>query len=151
MIEIQVDEAFKQFVVIDTINTAIIRSFSHQKIELPIAMSMVITSKEEIQTLNFTYRDVNKPTDILSFSSSELDPESQTRYWGDIVIAYLVAEEQAQQAGYPVLEELQLLTVHGCLHLLGFTHYDDEEKEVMWKAQDEILTSLGVSARPDDN
>jgi probable rRNA maturation factor len=54
------------------------------------------------------------------------------------------AEAQAESGGHTVTAELQLLTVHGVLHLLGYDHYEQDEKKVMWAAQQAILDSLGV-------
>jgi len=61
---------------------------------------------------------------------------------GDVVIACPRAQEQAVEAGHPLAAEIQLLVVHGVLHLLGYDHAQPEEKAVMWARQDEILHTL---------
>jgi probable rRNA maturation factor len=73
-----------------------------------------------------------------------VDPESGSRYIGDILISIPRAQSQAEAAGHPLESEVQLLVVHGTLHLLGHDHAQPEEKSRMWQAQAEILESLGL-------
>jgi probable rRNA maturation factor len=80
----------------------------------------------------------------LSFPASESDPETGARYLGDILISVSRAAEQAKTAGYDVRDELQLLVVHGVLHLLGHDHAEAEGKARMWAAQSEVLERLGL-------
>lgn len=148
MINIHIEDEFMGKLNEEKIKKAIIGTFAHQKITVPYALSLVVTSSKQIQELNKTYRQQDKPTDVLSFSSEEIDPETNSRYWGDVMIAFPIAEKQAIEADHSVMEEILLLTVHGCLHLLGHDHYDDSDKTRMWQAQNEILDSLGVDARP---
>ena len=75
------------------------------------------------------------------FSSRE---RSET-YLGDIIIALPYAARQAAAAGHAAEAELQLLAVHGTLHLLGYDHASPEEKAAMWSAQTAVLTQLGLS------
>ena len=108
-------------------------------------LTIVLTDDEQLQDLNRDYRDVVAPTDVLSFPASEADPETGRRYLGDILISVQRAEEQAAAADHPLEAELQLLVVHGVLHLLGYDHAEEEEKSRMWTAQSEVLASLGLS------
>ncbi len=108
-------------------------------------LTIVLTDDEQLQDLNRDYRDVDAPTDVLSFPASEADPETGRRYLGDILISVQRAEEQAAAADHPLEAELQLLVVHGVLHLLGYDHAEEEEKSRMWTAQSEVLASLGLS------
>ncbi|MFL7870595.1 MAG: rRNA maturation RNase YbeY, partial [Anaerolineales bacterium] len=77
--------------------------------------------------------------------ASETDPETARRYLGDILISVPRAEEQARAAGHGLEAEVQLLAVHGTLHLLGYDHAEVEEKARMWKAQAEVLERLGLA------
>lgn len=95
--------------------------------------------------LNKEFLDVDSPTDVLSFPASEPDPETGSVYLGDILISIPRAAQQAQSAGHPLEAEVQLLTVHGTLHLLGFDHASDEEKAVMWNEQAKVLERIGLS------
>jgi probable rRNA maturation factor len=97
-----------------------------------------------LQELNRDYLGIDAPTDVLSFPASETDPETGARYLGDILISVPRAQSQAEAAGHALESEVQLLVVHGVLHLLGHDHAKPEEKRRMWKAQAEILESLGL-------
>ncbi len=104
-------------------------------------LTIVISTDAQLQELNRKYLGVDAPTDVLSFPVGEVDPESKALYLGDILISYPRALAQAEAAGHPVQAELRLLVVHGALHLLGYDHAEEDEKDLMWKAQDEILAS----------
>lgn len=111
--------------------------------------TIVITDDAEIRGLNQQYRDVDSPTDVLAFAATEGDPfvlpEAVPVYLGDVVISYPAARRQSVDAGHPVSQELALLVVHGCLHLLGYDHAGEREHRLMWARQDEILLDLGDS------
>ena len=107
--------------------------------ELDCDLTIAITTDDEIQHLNSQFRGIDLPTDVLSFSSDELDPASGVRYLGDIVISFNRASIQAASAGHPVLDELKLLVIHGILHLLGYDHDTPETKSKMWAIQDQLL------------
>lgn len=108
-------------------------------------MTIVLTDDAQLHQLNRDYLGVDAPTDVLSFPASETDPETGARYLGDILLSISRAESQARAAGHPLEAEVQLLVVHGVLHLLGHDHANAKEKSKMWKAQAEILKSLGLS------
>ena len=108
-------------------------------------LTIVLTDDIQLHELNQEYLGIDAPTDVLSFPASETDPETARRYLGDILISVPRAKEQARTAGHALDAEVQLLTVHGTLHLLGYDHAEAEEKTRMWKAQAEILERLGLS------
>jgi len=120
---------------------------------LPDSPSLLIriTDDEELNTLNLKYRGIDKTTDVLSFPADFEDPDLESRYVGDVVIAFPRAEEQAQKRGHFVEAELQLLVVHGTLHLLGYDHGDKTEKNEMWSIQSRILEKLGLDIEIEDN
>jgi probable rRNA maturation factor len=107
-------------------------------------LSIVLTDNAHLQELNLNYLGIDAPTDVLSFPASETDPESGSRYIGDILISVPRAQSQADAAGHPLESEVQLLVVHGTLHLLGHDHAEPKEKSRMWKTQAEVLDSLGL-------
>jgi probable rRNA maturation factor len=91
------------------------------------------------------------PTDVLSFPMDELRPGDDSEVsadslLGDIVICPQVAATQAVSAGKPVAEEIQLLLVHGFLHLLGFDHAEPAEHQRMFALQDQILAEWRTAA-----
>ena len=107
-------------------------------------LGIVIGSDTLLHRLNLKYRQVDSPTDVLSFPSGEVDPDTSDLYLGDVVISLPRAQSQAASEGHPLVEELQLLVVHGTLHLLGYDHAQAKEKKSMQVAQDKILGQLGL-------
>lgn len=117
---------------------------------LDAGLSIVITTNEAVQELNLQYRDIDAPTDVLSFSAEQLPPEladDEGRYLGDLVIAYPYASQQAVRLKHPVRESFMLLVVHGTLHLLGYDHDTLENRAIMWDAQEKALNTLGIDTR----
>ena len=126
------------------IERAVQAALTHQKESLDVNLSVVLTDNRRLQKLNRDYLGIDAPTDVLSFPASESDPETGARYIGDILISVPYAAKGAKQAGNSLEAELQLLVVHGVLHLLGHDHAKPKEKAKMWKAQREILETLGL-------
>ncbi|MBQ6517201.1 MAG: rRNA maturation RNase YbeY [Anaerolineaceae bacterium] len=107
--------------------------------------TLTFVEPEAIRELNKTYRDTDSVTDVLSFESDgEYDPETGLEYLGDIIICAQQAEKQAEQSGHSFENEIALLEIHGLLHLLGYDHMDDDQKEEMWKYQDMYLEKCGI-------
>ncbi len=100
---------------------------------------------DEIRELNRNFRQVDSVTDVLSFESDgEIDPATGTEYLGDIIICLEQAAKQAEQSGHSVENEVALLEIHGLLHLLGYDHMDDAQKDEMWHYQDLYLDKCGI-------
>ncbi len=110
-------------------------------------LSIVIGNDALLKKLNHQYRGVNSSTDVLSFPSGEIDPDSADLYLGDIIISLPKAQEQAATGGHSLSDELQLLVVHGVLHLLGYDHSNSSDKKNMQAAQDKILAALRIDLR----
>ena len=108
-------------------------------------ITIVLTDDAQLHELNREFLGVDAPTDVLSFPSEEIDPETGAQYLGDIIISIPRAMLQAQAGGHPVEAEVQLLVVHGTLHLLGHDHAEAEENARMWQAQAEVMSRLGLS------
>jgi probable rRNA maturation factor len=108
-------------------------------------LTIVLVDDARIQALNRDFLAYDAPTDVLSFPADEPDPETGRHYLGDVVISLARAAEQARERGHAVESEMQLLVVHGVLHLLGHDHAEVGEKERMWAAQAGALERLGVS------
>lgn len=119
-------------------------ALKHQKESPDVDLTIVLADDARLHELNRDYLGVDAPTDVLSFPASETDPDTGVRYIGDIIISVPYAAKGAAKAGHPLESELQLLVVHGVLHLLGHDHAEPKEKAKMWKAQAEILKSLGL-------
>ncbi len=109
------------------------------------ALTVVLTDKTQVQMLNREFSGKDISTDVLSFPDGTLDPDLNLMYFGDIIIAVPIAQEQAKRADHSINDELMLLTVHGTLHLLGFNHKLPQEKDRMWVHQERILDQLGIT------
>ena len=108
-------------------------------------ITVVLTDDDSLRELNREYLGIDMPTDVLSFPASETDPETGAPYLGDILISIPRADAQAKSANHPLESEVQLLVVHGVLHLLGYDHAKPKEKTKMWKVQAEVLEGIGLS------
>ncbi len=102
--------------------------------------------EQTIAELNEQWMDKQGPTDVLAFPMDELRPglvgeEPEEGVLGDLVLCPVVAERQGETAGHGTVAELDLLTVHGILHLLGYEHAEPEEHKEMFGLQDELLAA----------
>jgi probable rRNA maturation factor len=140
MIYIEAEIPFDEPLLERTVQAAL----KHQGASSESELSVLLTDDARLQALNQKYLGIDAPTDVLSFPASETDPETGAPYLGDILISIPRAQAQAEAASHPLEAEVQLLVVHGVLHLLGHDHADANEKARMWKAQAEILERLGL-------
>ena len=124
-------------------------ALEHQQVGPQAALSIVLADDERLQQLNRDYLEIDAPTDVLSFPAGETDPDSGETYLGDIIISVPRAKAQAEAGGHAVEQELELLVVHGVLHLLGHDHYEADEKAAMWAVQAKVLEELGNPLRPE--
>ena len=110
-------------------------------------ISVLVTDDNGIWAMNRDYRNVDRPTDVLSFPSSEGEELSfvPDDFLGDIAISIDRAKAQAEEYGHSFERELSFLTVHGCLHILGYDHMTDEERQEMFALQDKILNDMGIT------
>lgn len=123
-----------------------------------------LTENEGIRRLNQEFRDLDVPTDVLSFPMVEYEvpadfsqlesPEAQIMYFnldtrelllGDIVISLERAREQSEEYGHSMERELAFLTAHSMLHLMGYDHMEEDERELMEQKQENILQNLGIT------
>ena len=105
-------------------------------------LSISLVDMEEMSSLHMRWLDESGPTDVLSFPMDELKPNSSSDgpgILGDIVLCPEYAKKQAVEIGHSLQAELEVLVVHGVLHLLGFDHRENDEKTMMFSRQDEIL------------
>lgn len=100
---------------------------------------IVLSTDSYLNELNSKYSGVDVPTDVLSFPSA-----NKNQYLGDIILSTQYAARTANREGHSANEELQLLTIHGTLHLLGYDHNTPDEHKTMWDIQTEILFNLGI-------
>ena len=116
-----------------------------------IEVSVTFVSMEEIHELNLQYREVDSPTDVLSFPQFwDLEddiPEVGPIELGDVIICKDKAEEQAKEFGHSFEREIIYLFTHSILHLLGYDHMEEDEKAVMRAREEEIMDYLGIPRR----
>ena len=110
-------------------------------------VNIIFIDPEPMEDLHVRWLDLPGPTDVMSFPMDELRPGSADSptpagTLGDIVLCPQVAAKQALAAGHSAVEEMLLLTVHGILHLLGYDHATDAEREVMFALQRKLLLTF---------
>ena len=118
-----------------------------KKKALASIFSIIFVSEEEIQTINKTYRQIDKVTDVISFAfeDNKDDFMLENRVLGDIYICIPRMISQAKEYGHSETRELSFLVVHGLLHLLGYDHMNKEDEEKMFGLQKEILDEEGIT------
>lgn len=130
---------------------AILETLKYEGHDKITEVSVTFTDNEKIHALNKQYRNVDRPTDVLSFPLLDLDgdgdefmpPELETML-GDIVISLEKAREQSEEYGHSFEREVAFLTVHSMLHLLGYDHEKSEaDDEDMCIRQKIIMNRLG--------
>lgn len=139
---ILIDNQVKNFVVSERDVSEFVKfclRFENAPMESEVSVTYV--DVETIHSLNKHYRCVDRPTDVLSFEcdGAIVDNGAEICVLGDIVICPEVCKSQCGDFGNTYEEELQLLTCHGVLHLLGYDHIDDDEAEIMEAKEREIL------------
>lgn len=149
-ITIEIDQAFLEEVSEEGLFQTAAKVFEHQNIQPEAGLTIQITDDSSLQRLNLEYLGIDAPTDVLSFPVPFEDPETGSYYYGDIVISYPKAAAQAHTGGHTLMDELKLLVIHGMLHLFGFDHASDTEKQEMWSVQNQLLDLLDIQARPAD-
>ena len=114
-------------------------------LSLDYEVSITFVHKDEIHKLNKEFRNVDRPTDVLSFPMDEdFFIEGVDTMLGDIVICMDVAKDQAKDFGHSLDREIMYLTAHSMLHLLGYDHLEEDEKTHMRAREKEVMKSLGV-------
>lgn len=110
-------------------------------------ISVTFVEAEEIRELNRDYRDNDKVTDVLSFPQfDDLNdiPDFGEICLGDVVICKERAEEQAEEFGHSFEREIIYLFTHSILHLLGYDHMEEDEKQEMRAREEEVMAHLGI-------
>ena len=109
--------------------------------------NVIFINNEKIREINKSYRGIDRETDVISFALEDektIRVENE-RILGDIYISVEKAKMQAEEYGHSFKREICFLTTHGFLHLLGYDHMKKEDEEVMFKLQEEILDSYGIT------
>ena len=111
----------------------------------PLAeVTVRLVDEQESHQLNHDYRGKDKPTNVLSFPF-EAPPGIEMDLLGDLIICRQVVEREAVEQNKPLMAHWAHMVVHGCLHLLGYDHIEDQEAEEMESLETEIMKSMGYS------
>lgn len=146
MINIEITDVFDPKIKVSRIKRAAKSTLEHLSVPKDSSLTILITSDKVIQALNHQFREVDSPTDVLAFPAGYIDPESGMTYLGDVIISYQRAAHQAEQRDHNVIVEIQLLAIHGILHLLGYDHAEIEEQKRMWSLKSAILEKLNIGS-----
>ena len=110
-----------------------------------VIFNVIIVDNEYIHRLNKDYRGIDRETDVITFALEDdktFNPVE--RILGDVYISIDKAKSQSEEYGHSLKRELCFLGVHGMLHLLGYDHMKNEDEEVMFKLQEDILDEMGI-------
>jgi probable rRNA maturation factor len=147
-IEIQSDSRFRNRVSPEALRCAALATLEHQGQTTAIELAIVVADDETMRQLNRRHLGKDTPTDVLAFPNQTRGPfvslPRTPHYLGDVIVSFSRAESQAAEADHDAQAELQLLVIHGLLHLLGHEDSTVGERDRMWAAQAEILRSLDV-------
>lgn len=135
----------------ETLEMVCLKSLQYEEFNEDCEISLSIVTNEEIHDINKQFRNIDSPTDVLSFpqltfeEGEEADVnENGEIVLGDIIISIDRANEQAEEYGHSLKRELAFLSVHSMLHLMGYDHMVPEEEEDMFRRQKEILIEAGI-------
>ena len=146
----------------EIIESVIEASIDYMKCPYEYEVSVTLTDNDGIHEINMSERSIDSPTDVLSFPMLDFDspgdlsyvekypqdyfnPESGELLLGDIVISLEKVASQAEEYGHSQKREIAFLVAHSCLHLFGYDHIDDREREEMEELQNNILNMKGYT------
>ena len=127
------------------------RALAAENVQVPCLISVMLTDEEGIHRVNREFRGVDRETDVLSFPLNELtpgafDPEDCEHDWetgavmlGDMMISIPACEKQGEEFGHGFEREIQYLTVHSVLHLLGYDHVDEGEQKKQMRTREKAI------------
>lgn len=160
-VEIEIEEKIG-FDVKEILDAVMLKVLDAEGCPYEAQVNLLITDNEGIREFNLEHRDVDAPTDVLSFpmipfegesdfsvveeeESFYFEPESGELLLGDIIISWDKVKEQAEKYGHSMKREFAFLTAHSMLHLCGYDHMEPEEARIMEEKQESVLTELGIT------
>ena len=146
--------SLRKFTIGSIIRKCINETLAAERISVPCEINVLVTNDQGIHVINKTSRDIDRPTDVLSFPMFELEPGNPPSDWvdyqdpdsglvplGDMCISLERAEAQAAEFGHSVRREVGYLTIHSMLHLLGYDHLDEGEMKKQMRAREEAIAA----------
>ena len=116
-----------------------------EETEEDFEVSVMLTDDAHIRELNRTWRQKDKPTNVLSFPAPDQPGAEGPRHLGDIALAYETLVRESEEESKALADHFAHLIVHGILHLLGYDHEDEEEAEDMEALEVKALATLGIA------
>ena len=153
--------AIRRFAVSSIIRKCIDATLRSEGITVPCEINVLVTNDAGIHAINLASRNIDRPTDVLSFPmfsfeagklpanwDNYIDPETGLCPLGDMAISFERAVAQANEFGHSVRREIGYLTIHSVLHLLGYDHLDEgPQKKQMRQREEEIASSISRMQR----
>ena len=146
--------SLQKLVINRIIRTCITETLAQERISIPCEINVLVTDDAGIQVINRTSRNLDKPTDVLSFPMFQLeagnppedwreyqDPETGLVPLGDMCISLERAIAQAEEFGHSTRREVGYLTIHSMLHLLGYDHMDEGAQKRQMRSREEAIAS----------
>ena len=146
---------WRQPVVSSIIKTCINATLEAEKVTAPCEINVLVTNDRGIHAINKASRDIDRPTDVLSFPMFELEAGNPPEDWdeyldmetglcplGDMCISLERAIAQANEFGHSARREVGYLTIHSMLHLLGYDHLDEGPQKAQMRAREEAIAAL---------
>ena len=146
--------SLQQYVISSIIKKCIAKTLADENVSVPCEINVLVTDDNGIQAINKASRDLDKPTDVLSFPMFDLeagnppadwqeyiDPETGLCPLGDMVISLERAISQAKEFGHSTRREVGYLTIHSMLHLLGYDHLDEAEQKAQMRSREEAIAA----------
>ena len=144
----------KQGFITDIIKKCIHATLAAEGIEAPCEINVLVTNDRGIHAVNLASRDIDRPTDVLSFPMFQLEPGNPPADWkeyldpetelcplGDMCISLERATAQAKEFGHSTKREVGYLTIHSMLHLLGYDHLDEGEQKKQMREREEAIAA----------
>ena len=162
VIEKETDDSF-DFDYEEAAKSIIDQALDYLNCPYEVQLNLTLTDNEGIHAINKEYRQIDRPTDVLSFplvdypepnvfpksieddAEDYFDLDTGELMLGDIIISVEKCKEQAKEYGHSELREYSFLIVHSMLHLFGYDHMEDDERTVMEEKQREILDKAGIT------
>jgi len=144
----------KQLVISGIIRRCVDAVLSEENVDIPCEINILITNDRGIHAINKASRDIDRPTDVLSFPMFQLTPGQLPEDWeeyldpetglcplGDMCISLERAVAQSKEFGHSAKREVGYLTIHSVLHLLGYDHLDEGEQKKQMRTREETIAS----------
>ncbi len=144
----------RQIQVTSIITKCVEATLKAEGVNVPCEINVLVTNDKGIHAINLASREIDSPTDVLSFPMFQLEPGKLPENWddyldpesdrcplGDMCISLERAIAQAKEFGHSVRREVGYLTIHSMLHLLGYDHMDEGEMKAQMRAREELIAA----------